>query len=251
MIIKKIIILIAIIIWLAVCLPLIFAAYLLKKKAQRDALACGGFKILLRLLGVRLRVVGTLSENRPLLLVSNHVSYLDIPVLGSAVACRFAPKKDIASWPVIGWICRILDAVFVDRRLGRVQEAKQAVRNALYCSAPVVLFPEATTGDGRKLLNFHSAIFSIAEDDKDNIEIQPVAIAYRRIGGLPIDYGKWPLIAWYGDMSLLPHLWNLLALGKIDVELHFLKPLEKSGYNNNRKILASKAHAAIEAVLLS
>ena len=78
--------------------------------------------------------------------------------------------------------------------------------------------------------------------------MQPVAIAYRKIRGLPIDYGQWPLIAWYGDMVLLPHLWKLLSLGRIGVELHFLPVISSVG--EDRKTLATQAHDIIETTLL-
>jgi 1-acyl-sn-glycerol-3-phosphate acyltransferase len=200
---------------------------------------------MLWLCGVRVTVIGECVDTRPLLVVSNHLSYLDIPILGSVVDMRFVPKKEVASWPIIGFICKIIDAVFVDRNVKKIGEGQKALRAALSVGEVVALFPEATTGDGRHMLPFKPAFFEAAA----GVMIQPVAICYRKICGLPIDYGQWSLIAWYGDMLLLPHLWHLLSLGNIDVELHFLPPISSLGMD--RKSLAAAAQEAITSCQLS
>ncbi|MDX2074755.1 MAG: lysophospholipid acyltransferase family protein [Alphaproteobacteria bacterium] len=230
--------------WIAFWLPLAAVASLFHNKKLRDRMVQIACKGLLWLFNVRVNIIGDVYSRRPLLLVSNHLSYLDIPVLGSAVDCRFVPKKEIANWPVISTICKILDVVYVDRDVRKISEGNQSIAGKLAQGEAVVLFPEATTGDGRHLLPFKPAFFQAAQ----GIVVQPVAIAYRKIRGLPIDFGQWPLIAWYGDMSLLPHLWTLLSLGRIEVELHFLPPIISAG--KDRKILASQSHDAIERVLL-
>ena len=101
-------------------------AYALKKYRLRGvffALACRG---IVRICGLRIAVVGQCAADRPLLVVSNHLSYLDIPILGSVMDMRFVPKKEIARWPVIGFICKILGAVFVDRSVGKIGEGQEA-----------------------------------------------------------------------------------------------------------------------------
>jgi 1-acyl-sn-glycerol-3-phosphate acyltransferase len=240
----RIIPLFLLVMWLVVWLPPVALAYAFKKKKLRGRMVKFVCKGLLRILGVQLKIIGEPSNERPLLMVSNHISYLDIWILASAVDCRFVPKSEIAQWPVIGLICRILDVVFIDRSTGKIMQGNQAIASALAQGEIVALFPEATTGDGKHMLPFKPAFFESAQ----GAAIQPAAIAYRKIRGLPIDYGQWPLIAWYGDMSLLPHLWKLLSLGKIEAELHFLPLMEHSG--EGRKQLALQAQSAIEAALL-
>ncbi len=240
----RILTLLLFVLWLVLWLPCVALAYLLKKKKLRGQIVIFACKGILFLFRVRVKLVGELAAKRPLLLVSNHLSYLDILVLASAVDCRFVPKKEIANWPVISSICKIIDVVYVDRSLGKISEGNQAIAAALAQGEVVALFPEATTGDGKHLLPFKPAFFEAAQ----GALVQPVAIAYRKIRGLPIDYGQWPLIAWYGDMVLLPHLWHLLSLGRIEVELHFLPPLSSVG--EDRKTLAIQAHDVIETTLL-
>lgn len=238
------IILLLVVLWIMFWIPLVAVAYFLDKKKLRARMAHVLSHGLLLLLGVRVKVIGSIEPGRPLLLVSNHLSYLDIPVLSSAVDVRFVPKKEIARWPVINFLCKIQDVVYVDRSPGKIGEGNQAIADMLARGEVVALFPEATTGDGKHLLPFKPAFFEAAQ----GALVQPVAIAYRRIRGLPIDYGQWPFVAWYGDMSLLPHLWQLLSLGKIEVELMFLPAVESGGVD--RKVLASQTHDAIAHALL-
>lgn len=220
-------------------------AHFLKRKSWRATMVQAASSGILYLCGVHVKTYGAASDKRPLMAVSNHLSYMDIPVLASVMDCRFAPKKEVAGWPFIGWICRIVDVVFIDRSIRKIEEGRKAIRDKLAQGEIVSLFPEATTGEGRHLLPFKAAFFEVDEE----VMIQPVAIAYRKIRGLPIDYGQWPMIAWYGDMLLLPHIWKLLSIGRIDVEVHFLPLLDRS--DCDRKILASRAHDAIEDILQS
>src|SRR5947209_78281 len=92
------------------------------KIAWRDRMVCFCYVGILRIIGIRLKITGRPAKERPLLLVTNHLSYLDICVLGSSAPMRFAPKSDIAAWPVIGGICRMCDAVFIDRRPDKIKE---------------------------------------------------------------------------------------------------------------------------------
>lgn len=231
------------ILWVIGWFPLVAAAYFCKKKKLRGEMVKCVCRGMLRLMGVQVNQLGALHAGRPLLVVSNHLSYLDILVLASAMDCRFVPKKEIARWPVISSICTLLDVVYIDRRPGKIHEGNQAIAAMLAAGEVVVLFPEATTGNGRHLLPFKPAFFEAGQ----GVTLQPVAIAYRKIRGLPIDYGQWPLIAWYGEMLLLPHWWKLLSLGCIEVDLHFLPPLESQGVD--RKTLALQTHAMIEQAL--
>jgi lyso-ornithine lipid O-acyltransferase len=199
-----------------------------------------------------LKVSGELSSARPLMVVSNHLTYFDIPVLCSQAALRFTPKSEIRNWPVIGTICHITDAVFVDRRPEKVRDMRQGIRDALARGEVVSLFPEATTGNGIYVLPFKSGFFSLAEEPIDGKEltIQPVAFTYTRIQKLPIDSTQWPHIAWYGDMDLRPHIWNFLKMGPIDGELAFLPPVTIKQFGD-RKQMAAHCHRVISQYIES
>lgn len=231
------------IVWVFFWVPFVLVLHVLKKRKLRAKLVMFIAKGMMFFCHVRVKKIGEIASDRPLLLASNHLSYIDIPVLMSVVDCRFVAKKEIAKWPVISGLCKLHDVIFIDRSASKISANNETIASVLAAGEVVTLFPEATTGDGKRLLPFKPAYFEAAA----HAPVQPVAIAYRSIRGLPIDYGQWPLIAWYGDMVLLPHLWKLLSLGKIDVEVHFLPVLPQAA--NDRKELSLQAHSAVEAAL--
>lgn len=241
---------------LVICIGLCLAAAWICKRAGklawRDKIAGAGYAMMLRIIDIRLAVRGNVSEARPLLVVTNHLSYLDIMLLGSVFPFRFVAKQEIASWPGIAACCRVTDTIFVDRRPEKLPQAALAIQRALAKGEAVCLFPEATTGTGIRVLPFKSSFFAMAETPIDGREltVQPVAIAYTHIRGLPIDSGQWPDIAWYGDMELLPHLWTLLNLGRINAELVFL-PTVTLKEHGDRKLLAQYCEQTIADAIRS
>jgi lyso-ornithine lipid O-acyltransferase len=238
--------LIALVLWILIFYPLVWLAVKAKRLRISDALVRFCYQGILFICEVHLKINGQLSDGRPLLIVSNHLSYLDIPIIGSVANIRFTPKNDIASWPFIGSICKMTHCVFIDRKPGSIQDAGQAVANALVKGEIILLFPEATTGNGIHLIDFKPGFFSLAEDKigGEELVIQPVAILYKAIRRLPIDTTQIPSIAWYGDMSLLPHLLALLKLGRIDAELALLSPVTLA-QGENRKSLAMRVQNVI------
>jgi 1-acyl-sn-glycerol-3-phosphate acyltransferase len=236
---------ISLIVWVLLWIVPVTLAHLFKKKKLRAKMTQYVTRGMIFLCGVRVKKIGEIASARPLLLACNHLSYLDIPILESLIDSRFIAKKEIAKWPVVNSFCRLQDVVFIDRSAGKISEGNAQIASKLAEGEVVTLFPEATTGDGKRLLPFKPAFFEAAA----HAPVQPVAISYRKIRGLPIDYGQWPLVAWYGDMVLLPHLWKLLSLGRIEVEVHFLPPLYAD--KMDRKDIALQSHSAIESALTS
>lgn len=218
----------------------VWIAKLCGKIKLRDrfiSLFCSG---MLCIFGITLKTTGKLSELRPLLVVSNHLTYMDIIMLGSHAALRFTPKIEIGKWPLINWICRLTDSVFIDRRPEKLKEASQRMRDILGKGDVISLFPESTTGNGLHLLPFKSGFFSLAETpiNGQELHVQPVALTYTHIRRLPVDSTQWPAIAWYGDMYLAPHLWTFLKLGSVTAELVFLPPVTLSQYGDRKKLAA-------------
>lgn len=237
---------ILLVLWIAHCYVPVWIAKKIKKPLARDVLVRWCYAGILRITGIRLTISGHLAAVRPLLLVTNHLSYLDVVILGAAAPVRFTPKSEISSWPVIGGICRMCDAVFIDRRPEKISDMKQSLETALAGGNVISLFPEGSTGNGLHLLPFRSGFFSLAEEPIAGREltVQPAAIHYTHIRRLPIDTTQWPHIAWYGDMQLVPHLLSLLKLGPINAELVFLPPVALSRFGD-RKQLANHCQQAI------
>lgn len=233
------------ILWIGLWVFAVMCAKLFKKKRAYDRFIQTCYSGILRIIGIRLDIEGGLSDIRPLMVVSNHVSYLDVVVLGAAAPVRFTPKREVGAWPIIGFICRLTQCVFIDRSIHAVKEGKKNIRETLETGEVVSLFPEATTGDGIHRRDFKPGFFSLASErvEGKTLWVQPVAIRYTHIHRLPIDKMQWPLIAWYGDMLLLPHLWQVLSIGGISVQLTYLPPIEGTG--KDRKALAQYCQDAI------
>jgi 1-acyl-sn-glycerol-3-phosphate acyltransferase len=196
-------------------------------------------KGLVRLLGFKLRVHGKLSTAKPTLFVANHSSYLDVPVLGSLIPAAFVAKSEVAHWPVIGIMARLQHTVFIERKAARVGEQSDVLRANLEKRKNMVLFAEGTSSDGTRTLPFKSSLFSIVEDPLPNgapIMVQPVTILCTELGGLPISRAWRPYYAWYGDMTLMRHLWNVFRLGHFTVDVVFHPPVAASAFPNRKAL---------------
>ncbi len=252
--IKATIKLILLILWLILCVILLWFIKKTGKKNWRDNFCNFGFCGVCAIIDLSIKVEGELEQRRPLLLVSNHISYLDVMILGAKTPARFTPKSEMAKWPFISTICRVLDCVFIERSSDKIKESRGKIIAALGKGEVISLFPEGTTGDGRHLLPFKSSLFSLAEQkimtDVGECELlmQPAIITYTAIGALPIDSTQWPSIAWYGDMLLAPHVWQLLKLGRIDARLTLLPAVTMSQFAD-RKELAVYCYDAASQVL--
>ena len=191
-----------------------------------------------RILGLRVRRIGRATKSRPVLFAANHISYLDITVFGSLIAGSFIAKTEIASWPLFGWLARLQRSVFIDRQVRSTAEQRDSIAGRLAAGDALILFPEATSGDGNRLLPFKSALFSVADHAATGpVTVQPVSIAYTRLDGLPIGRRLRPLFAWYGAMTLAPHLWTLLGLGTVEIVVEFHQPTTLAACGS-RKALA-------------
>lgn len=200
-----------------------------------------------RIAGLRVRVRGAPVASDPALFVANHVSYLDIVVLGSLVDAGFVAKAEVAAWPLIGLLARIGRTVFVQRRAAHCAPQRNALADRLGAGDSLILFAEGTSSDGGRVLPFKSSLFAAVEQSPSDpaVRVQPVTIAYVRLrGGLPIDYALRPLYAWYGDMALAPHLWAVLGLPGAVIEVRFHPPLVAAEFGC-RKALARHAERQV------
>ncbi len=178
-----------------------------------------------RILGLRVRRIGRPINARPVLFASNHISYLDITVLGALLPVSFIAKNEVAGWPLFGWLARLQRSVFVDRQVRSTPQQRDSIAGRLAAGDALVLFPEGTSGDGNRTLPFKSALFSVAATAaSDPVTVQPVSIAYTKLDGMPIGRRFRPLFAWYGSMALAPHLWTVLGLGTIEIVVEFHPP---------------------------
>lgn len=238
------------ILWIVFAMMLLWLVKKTGKKRWCEVFCNFAYEVICLIINLRVKVEGKIASERPLLLVSNHISYLDIMILGAKTPAIFTPKSDMAGWPVISTICRLLNCIFIERSSDKIRESQVKIHEMFVAGEVVSLFPEGTTGNGRHVLPFKSSLFSIAEEKISGRElfVQPAIIGYTGIGALPIDSTQWPAIAWYGDMLLVPHLWKLLQLGRIDARLTFLPAVTLSQFGNRKLLAAHCRDSAVEVL---
>ena len=199
----------------------------------------------LETLAVRVRVTGTPVGDRPLLITPNHSSWLDIPVIGSQMPISFVAKSEIASWPIFGHLARLQRTVFVDRTRRTATGAATSELGARLSEGDcMVLFPEGTSWRGDEVLPFRSALLGAARTamlhgGHERVWVQPLTLAYTRLGGLPIGRAERARVGWYGDTELPAHLWGVCLAGGLDVELIWGEAHPYDDTTDRKKLTAS------------
>jgi len=193
------------------------------------------------LAGLRLRARGRPARGK-VLLVANHVSWLDILALAGSARATFVAKDSLAGHGFLKWLCEQNDTIFIARdQRGTVGEQVEQVRTAL-AARRLVVFPEGTTGNGRQLDPFKSSLLSAAERIEAGdaaLSIQPVALDYRQAAQ----------IAWFGEEGGLHNVLRVLGrLRSTDLTVHYLRPLRGEELRD-RKTMAKAAQEAIAAAL--
>lgn len=186
----------------------------------------------------RLEVHGELPR-APMLWVSNHVSWTDIPLLGMLAPLSFLSKAEVRSWPLAGWLAQQAGTLFIRRGAGDSGLLSEQLGRHLRRGRQLLIFPEGTTSDGQTLRTFHGRLLSSAIDS--GVALQPVAIRYRRDGA------ACPVAPFIGDDDLLSHLLRLLGSDVAEVQIQLLQPIASTMLNRNQ--LARRAHAAIAGAL--
>lgn len=232
------------------------------------------------LLSLRIRVVGRRAGGvggrrarqegeRPVIYVSNHSSWLDVPVLGTVLPSNFVAKGDIEGWPIMGLVSRIGRTIFVSRQRSTTGRERDEMLHRLMVEGDnLILFPEGTSSDGSRVLPFLSAFFAIAkpprlppgkgpvepESEAEAIAarpgmtplIQPVSVVYDQLEGVPVNRARRPVFAWYGDMELGPHVWQLVKWRSMRATVLLHAPLDPNDFPS-RKALAQATWRAVAA----
>ena len=217
-------------------------------------------RVLCRILGVQVVVHGVPAPVHPVLFIANHSSWLDIPVLSTAAPLSFVAKSEVRAWPLFGLMSQLQRTVYVERaRRTHAARHRDALAERLRAGDALVLFAEGTSSDGNRVLGFKTALFSAAETPvpvagaetagaETGVLVQPVAIAYTRLNGMPMGRDLRPFFAWYGDMELGPHLWQALQMGPLTSEIVFLEPVRLADLGS-RKALARHCQAQVAGAL--
>lgn len=204
-------------------------------RRERALLLRDLFRRVAALHGVEIRGEGVIPVG-PVLLVANHVSYLDPIVIGSLVPCVPISKLDVSNWPVIGGFARDLGVLFVDRGSGHsgMRVLREAART-LAGGVSILNFPEGTTTTGDRVLRFREGLFAIARSA--DVPVVPVAISYDPTS-----------VAWVGAQTFVPHYLRLAGCARARARVRLGAPLAPRGYGGS-VALAAAARDAVESFL--
>lgn len=236
------------ILWTVIACPIQMVMLLLPGRGK-VVFARAYWAIFTWLIGLSVRRIGVAAAGKPggrrVVFVSNHSSWLDIPVLGGQLEACFVSKDEIARWPGVSLVAKLGRTVFVTRTRGATGRERDDMRARLIAGDNLLLFAEGTSSDGCRVLPFRTAFFSIAQGEDPPL-IQPVTVGYDRLGGMPTGRRTRAVFAWYGDMDLARHFWQLAQWSGMRVTVQLHPPLDPRDFPD-RKALAQAAWGAVAA----
>lgn len=202
-------------VYVVCCLSEYFALWILRRltPARRVRVLQKWSRRALAAIDVRMAVHGEVPAHG--LVVSNHLGYLDIMVFSAAAGCTFVAKREVKSWPAIGWIASLSGAVYIDRaRRSDTHTIQPRMQAALSNKVRLVVFPEGTSSDGTSVLKFHSSLLQPAVDLK--APVTAACLTYEITDGDAANE-----VCYWGDHILAPHLFNLLTKKSVQATIRF------------------------------
>ncbi len=203
------------------------------------------------IVGIRIHQVGRRCDDRPLLILSNHVSWLDIIVITALTPVVFVAKHEVANWPLFGWLAKLQRTVFIEReRRHKTGEVAREMASRLRGGDAVVLFAEGTSSNGNRILPFRSALVGSVhhtlgdQTHHSSVTVQPLSLAYTGFGGVPAGRALRDRLAWYGDIDLMPHMLGVFLSGAVDVTVSWGAPVAYD-VSADRKRIARDAEASV------
>ena len=211
----------------------------LMSAARRRAAIAQWSSTFLAILAVRLDVAGAppQSDGRPVMVVANHVSWVDILAINAILPVRFVAKAEVRKWPFIGWMCKRAGTLFIERAYRRdTVRLNELLVETMRGGDAIAIFPEATTTDGSGLLQFHSSLMQPAV--VTGAAVWPVAIRFQRMDGT---------LCWEAAYTGGTSVWDTLKLmatqREIRAQLFFLQPIDTC--DAHRRVVAVRARQAI------
>jgi len=230
------------VIWCAICVPCQLILLIFHQGKHAYTIPRIWHNGVCKIFSLTVTYTGTITPNQPTLFVSNHISWLDIPVIGSVLHASFVAKREVESWPLFGFLSKLQQTAFIDRSRHAALREKNSLKKQLETGKSLILFPEGTSSDGTSILPFKSSLFEIAQTDSD-FTIQPFCLKIHSLNQSTTPMNN-DLYAWYGDMDLAPHLWTFAKAKGAEIHLTFLPPIKPKDYRD-RKALSGYLHQSI------
>jgi lyso-ornithine lipid O-acyltransferase len=211
-------------------------------ESWRRAFFTGAARGLLRRLRVEVQIEGPFPPG-PGLLVTNHLSYLDVLVLAVTGPTVFVSRADVREWPLIGPLTRWCSTIYIDRgRRELIPEVIGQMRSTIQDGARIVFFPEGTSGSGAVVMRFRPSLFGVATEGG-----YPVHVAALSYHTCPGDPAARDAVCWWGDTGFVGHFFRLAGLRSVRATVRFV-PGELR--DTDRKRLASRCQVAVESAFV-
>ncbi|UTW55090.1 1-acyl-sn-glycerol-3-phosphate acyltransferase [Kordiimonas sp. SCSIO 12610] len=235
---------------IAMSIPVLSLQFLLVRFSKKHWWSLAGFwhRTACRIIGLKVHEIGQAPHGQSTLYVANHISWVDILVLGGILKnSSFVAKSEIAGWGMIGSVCALQKTLFINRtRRSDSLKQRDELTDRIKDGNSLILFPEGTSTNGMQVAPFKSALFSVAEMANHGLDeslcIQPITLSYTEVNGMPLVRSQKPWVAWIGDMELLLHLKQFLGRARIvaTVEYHAPISLEQVGSRKNAALTSEQ-----------
>lgn len=198
---------------------------------------------------IKVIVEGEIDHGDHVVFISNHVSYLDIPVIGSVLKTAFIAKADVAQWPLFGTLGRLQRTLFISRNPRHAEREKKAFLERLEEPLPLVLFAEGTSTLGERIIPFKSSLFEVFLNK--NIKLQPMTISILSVDEEKAASEKQKEIFAWGDVEISEHLWRFSRGKGAIVKLKFQKTISSLSYNDRKSLSNDCYQLVLEGLDLS
>lgn len=202
-------------------------------------------KIMCFIFSIKFEIVGKPNISAQTIFMSNHLSYLDIPLIGSLLKASFVAKSEVAKWPVFGFLSELQQTAFIERKKTAILRSTSSLQGRIQAGKSLIIFPEGTSTDGCNVLPFKSSLFSLAlPEQRHDLFVQPMTLQLLKVDGRAIQtQDDRNLYTWHNDMdtSLAAHLWRFAKTSGAKLRLTFHPPLRTAEYQD-RKVLAKICH---------
>ncbi|ETZ04543.1 lysophospholipid acyltransferase family protein [Holospora undulata] len=172
--------------------------------------------------------------------VSNHISYLDIVLLGEQAPYVFIAKEEVKNWPLVGWIAKKFGTIFIKRTLRGIHNGQTRIKKTIQQNKAVLVFAEGTTGNGIVTEPFYHAFFELHPE----VKIQPISICYTEVNGFPALSWVRRYLSWIGNVALFPHLFKCGGWRSLTVVIIFHPPFTAG---SSRKLSAARSVSSVRA----
>lgn len=187
-----------------------------------------------RLFNLNCEYQGELSTHQPTLYLSNHISYLDIFVLGRSIPGYFIAKSEVAGWPVLGSLAKVQNTLFFERNSKKVRGQLGVMTDHFNNKGSLILFPEGTSTNGEEVRPFKSSLLQSVEQAQCDVKIQPVTLVYTHHKDKAMSREVRDQYAWYSTMAFTPHFFNALGLGRARVKVIYHPPVLLKDFENRK-----------------